>query len=315
MEDDFDIKELFRIIWESKKLIFVVSMLFALVSMVISLSYPNIYSTNALLIPSDNQKSSTSSSGLGTLSTLSSFAGLNLQGQGVDTTTEGIAVLKSYKFISDFLKRHKVLVPLLAAQEWDSKSGNLILDNSIYDRESEEWVNGNPSMQEAYSLFLTKHLSVVKDFDNGLITVGVKHISPFLAKQWTDLLIEDLNTYFMRREVREAQKSIDFIENQLNNTEVTLALKNLLYILIQEQTKIIVLANGREEYLFRTLDPAFVPNKKSGPMRSIYVILSFFIGMMSTLVVIFIAYYNNASLALSMKFPWVTSKSNNISNS
>ena len=53
-------------------------------------------------------------------------------------------------------------------------------------------------------------------------------------------------------------------------------LRNLFYDLIQSQTETMMLANVREEYVFKTIDPATVPEFKSEPKRAFICILGHF---------------------------------------
>jgi pantothenate kinase len=73
-------------------------------------------------------------------------------------------------------------------------------------------------------------------------------------------------------DIQEASKSIEFLNDQASKTVVT-DLQAVLYELIQSQTETMMLAQVRDEYVFKTIDAAFVPEKKSGPQRAIICIL------------------------------------------
>ena len=75
----------------------------------------------------------------------------------------------------------------------------------------------------------------------------------------------------------EAQQSIDYLTDQLENTQVV-ALEQVFYALIEEQMKTIMLANSRAEYLFKTIDPAIAPERKSRPWRTLICILGTLLG-------------------------------------
>ena len=71
---------------------------------------------------------------------LASLAGINIGSGAADKTAIGLEILKSRKFISEFIERHDVLVPLMAARGWDSETYNLKIDPDDYDAASETWV-------------------------------------------------------------------------------------------------------------------------------------------------------------------------------
>ncbi len=57
----------------------------------------------------------------------------------------------------------------------------------------------------------------------------------------------------------------DFVSNDVKAT---------LFSLVEEQMKTKMLANVRSEYVFKTIDPPYQPEVKSGPFRSIIVLLT-----------------------------------------
>jgi LPS O-antigen subunit length determinant protein (WzzB/FepE family) len=54
----------------------------------------------------------------------------------------------------------------------------------------------------------------------------------------------------------------------------------MLFSLIEEQTKTLMLANVRDEYVFSTVDPAVVPELKDKPKRSLIVAVAIVLGGM-----------------------------------
>ena len=56
-------------------------------------------------------------------------------------------------------------------------------------------------------------------------------------------------------------------------------MQNLLYGLIEEQTKSVMWANVREEYAFEVIDPAIIPEERDSPRRTLIVLLATFFGI------------------------------------
>jgi uncharacterized protein involved in exopolysaccharide biosynthesis len=225
---------------------------------------------------------------------LAGLAGINLGSGSPDKVVLGLEILKSRKFITEFVQRHDILVPLMATKGWDRATGQLIVNSDVYDVAAQKWIRkvrppkkATPSMQEAYDRF-KESLIVNHDVATGTVTIAVDHYSPEIASQWVQWLIEDINATTMRQEVTEAEQAINYLNEQIAATSLT-GLQNVLFRLIEEQTKTVMLANVTDEYLLKTLDPPVVPERKNRPNRAMIVIfctmLGAFLGSLYVLIV------------------------------
>ena len=126
-----------------------------------------------------------------------------------------------------------------------------------------------------------------------MIIIAVEHFSPFIAQQWVNWLIEDINLTMKKRDVIEATKSTEFLMAQIEKTNVA-DIRVVLYKLVEEQAKTIMFANVRDEYVFKTIDPALVPEEKLKPKRALIVIVStFFAGVIGVFIVLIRFYISN----------------------
>jgi len=282
-DDEIDLRELFRVLWAGKWLISGITFVAAVISLVVALMLPNIYRAEALLAPNQNE----GAGGLGALAAqyggLASLAGIDLGAAKTDKTALGLEVLRSRKFISDFVRRHDLLVPLVAARGWDAVTGELEIDPQAYDVAGKKWVRTVgppkqviPSDQEAFEI-LSSIFSVSQDKKSGFVTVAVEHYSPTVAKQWVDWLVEDINSAIMSQDVAEAEQAIEYLNKQIASTSLA-ELQNVFFRLIEEQTKTVMLAKISNEYLLKTLDPAVVPEKKDKPKRALIAVLGTLLG-------------------------------------
>lgn len=55
-------------------------------------------------------------------------------------------------------------------------------------------------------------------------------------------------------------------------------MQSTFYKLIEEQTKSLMLAEVQEEFVFKVIDPAVVPELKDGPQRMLICMLSTLVG-------------------------------------
>jgi len=224
------------------------------------------------------------------------MAGISLPGGGADKTALGLEVMQSRAFIEHFIDQHELLVPLMAATGWNVQTGELLIDADAYDAANETWVRepdpprqSKPSAQEAYEEF-RKVLAVSKDKETGFVNLSVEHFSPIVAQQWVTWMVQDLNNVMREQEVSEAERAITYLKGQVANTSLT-DLQAMFFELIQSQTETIMLAKVREEYLFKTIDPAIVPEEKYGPKRALICVLGTLLGGMLAVLLVLIRHY------------------------
>ena len=65
----------------------------------------------------------------------------------------------------------------------------------------------------------------------------------------------------------------------------------MFFELIQSQTETVMLAEVRPEYVFKTIDPAVIPEEKSKPSRALICVLGTLLGGMLGVVVVLIRHY------------------------
>ncbi len=282
-------------LWAGKQWIAAVTGAAAVLSVIIALLMTNIYRSEALLMP-------TSSDGVSSLAAkfggLASLAGVSLGGGsgGADKTALGLEVIKSRQFLQTFIEKRDILVPLMAAEGWNASSDTLKINDDQYDVEAQKWVRDvdppktpEPTLQEAHEAFLTM-LSVSQDKESGFVSLAVEHVSPTVAQQWVTWLIEDVNDAIRSQDVIQAERSIEYLKKQIELTSVA-ELQAGFFELIQEQTKTIMLANASPEYVFRTVDPAVVPEKKLKPKRALICVLGTMLGGMLGVLIVLVRHY------------------------
>lgn len=284
-DDEIDLGQLWAVLWAGKWWIIGISLLAAILAVAICLQMPNVYRAKVVVAPSEEAQGGGIGAMAGQLGGLASLAGINLGAGKVDKAAYAQEVLKSRAFIVDFIHRHKLLVPLMAAEGWDLKTDQLLIDDELYDVTSASWVREVkppktviPSDWEAFEEF-QKIFTVEQDKLSGMVTITVDHYSPTIAAQWASLLVADINNVMRERDVSEAQRSIEFLKEHLQKTSVA-EVQNIFYQLIEQQAKTIMLAEVRPEYVFKTVDPAVAPEKKEKPKRALIVVLATMLGGM-----------------------------------
>jgi uncharacterized protein involved in exopolysaccharide biosynthesis len=299
--DAIDLRAILVALWSGKWLIGSLTFAFAVIAVIVTLLLPNTYRAYALLAPNDREDATGLASLAAQYGGLASLAGLELTDTSADKTNIGLEVLKSRRFISEFIERHEALVPLMAVERWDFDTRQLVVDDKIYDASQKQWTRKvrpprqvKPSLQEAYEEFV-ELLTVTRDKNTGIIRLSIEHQSPDVAKDWVLWLVEDLNQTIMQQDVVEAEQAIAYLNEQIEKTSLA-GLKDVFFSLIEEQTKTVMLAQVSDEYLFKTIDPPVAPEEKASPKRLLIVSLASIVGFfLSILIVLIIASFQRGT--------------------
>lgn len=293
--DEIDLRELFTAIWKGKLLIVLVTCVFVVASVMYALSLPNIYQSEVLLAQVSEESSLKVPGQLGGLAAL---AGVSLGGNGGDKTSLALEIIKSREFLGRFIENNNLLVPVMASKDWNQSDNSLVINPSMYDVANKQWVReakqpyqSKPSLLEAHEELL-KLLTVTQDKESGMIKISIEHVSPYIAQQWVSLLVNAINDDMRQRDLAEAQNSISYLTKQLEATNIA-DIRAMLFSLIEEQTKTVMLANVREEYVFKTVDPAVVAEKKAKPARALIVILAAMLGAILSVLIVLVRYFSN----------------------
>lgn len=288
-----ELKDFITAVLQGKWLIVVIASFLTVAAVFYAISLPNIYRADVLVSPAQEDSSLKMPGQLGGLAAL---AGVNLGGSGGnDKITVAVELLKSRAFIGSYIQRNDILVSLMAAKNWDKSNQRLIIDESLFDLNDNEWKENSiyrfgskPTDFEAYEQFL-KILSVSEDKTTGMYRISIEHMSPVLAKKWLELLIKDINRTMRDNALAEAELSITYLKKQIENTQLA-EMQSMLYSLIEEQMKIILLANVRDEYVFKIIDPAVIPEEKAKPKRFLIVLSAFIFGLFVSMFIVFVRY-------------------------
>ncbi|QWL58524.1 lipopolysaccharide biosynthesis protein [Aeromonas jandaei] len=285
-EDEIDLRELFAALWRGKWQIVASTLVGAGIAVIFALSRPNIYRSEALLAPSTEQQGGGLAAMAAQFGGLASLAGVNLSGGGgPDKTAIAVEIGKSRQFLSHFIRRHQLEVPLMAVTKADKVTGEWVIDEDVYDIASKKWVREVPPGQsvEPTDWELIKAFrgitSISHDAKSGLVTVAVEYYSSESAKQWVDWLVTDLNEAMKLRDQADATRNIAYLKAQLEKTPVA-DMQKVFYQLIEDQTKTLMLTEVNQEYVFKTLDPAVVAEEKAKPKRALIAVLGTLLGGM-----------------------------------
>lgn len=267
-DDTIKVMDVLRFLFDYKWIISGVTLLGTGLSIAIAFNATPVYRAEVLMVTANEEQAKGGLSSLaGQFGGLANLAGLDLGGTS-GTKSEAIATLKSRIFTEKFIKDENLL-PLLFAEKWDSANNRWLTNDPM----------SVPSMWEAYKRFNgIRSVSEDKDKKTGLLTLAVEWKDPELAAQWANLLVSRINEILRKNAIDQAQKSMDYLKRELEKTSVV-ELQQGIYRLIEGQVNKIMLANVREDYAFKVVDPAVIPREKSKPRRFLIVVLGLAVGV------------------------------------
>ena len=294
-DDEIDLRELFYVLLEGKWIIVSLTALVSIIGVIYSLLLPNIYESKALLVPVN--PSSSISGALGSYSNLAGIAGISLPSGGDEgNSAKAIQKISSLSFFENNILPNIHLPDLMAVKSWNSKTNIVVFDESIYDTNSNTWIRDYsypqqqiPSSQESYAVF-KQHLSLNDDKKSGFITLSIKHQSPFVAKQWVELVVNEVNAFYRQKDKSESEKAVSYLNQQISMTGLS-EIKQVLAQLLQEETKKLTLIEANQYYVFDYIDPPAVMEKKSEPKRALICILITLLGGMLSILLVLIRHY------------------------
>ncbi|WP_462159465.1 Wzz/FepE/Etk N-terminal domain-containing protein [Pseudoalteromonas sp. GB56] len=264
--------------------ILIASMAGVAISIVIALHTPNKYTSSVVVIPSEESQGGGIAALAGQFGGLASMAGIDLNSSGQTKLTMAMESLLSRSFLSGVIEKHNWKPLIMAVDSWDYERDLITYDITIYDDQAKKWVRDvqpplqiEPSLQEVYETFVRDNFSVGKNSENGVVTITVKHFSPYVARMMAETLLFEINEFIRKSEVEEATRSISFLKEKINDVALK-QMRSVFYSLIEQQMQTVMLAEVRKEYFFKTLDPAIAPELPSTPNRPLIVVLGAFLG-------------------------------------
>jgi uncharacterized protein involved in exopolysaccharide biosynthesis len=261
LSDEVAIIDLFRVVRDSYKSIASFTVIFSLLAIAYAFVLPPVYKVNLSMIPTEKQSTSSPMDSLSGLGGLASFAGLNMP-QSYDGVDTSLAIMQSRVFLEEFLVNNNILQELYP-DDWDISS--------------QAWIDKSPEMWSAVNSF-RGILEVKQDINSGVIDVFIEWEDPIKGSLWLNTLIKEINLHLQSEVINDGNSNLNYLQEQLIGTKLA-SIENIIYGLIGEQTKEIMLAKVNQEYGFKVLDPAVVPLERISPRRKVITILGTIVGL------------------------------------
>lgn len=255
---EISLAELWSVLKTSRARIALITVGSIVIAVAVAFLLPPIYRAEVLLAPVSDDQSGAAAGLTSQLGGIASLAGISLGGSG-GGKDEFIAILQS-RVLSDFFVRENNLLPILFEDDWDAAAG--------------KWKSSDPAdvptLWDAFKLMEKKVRQIAVDKKTGLVTLSIEWKDPELAAHWTEGLVKRTNAYLRQQAVQHAERNLAYLQDQARKT-TSVELQQAIYRLMETEVKKAMLANVNEEYAFKVLDPAVVPEEKVRPKRLIII--------------------------------------------
>lgn len=276
MNDEIDLGSALRLLWRRRWWIVAAAALGSLSALGLSLVMSPVYRASVVMVPVDDAGANGAlGSAVGQLGGLASLVGLNVGGGG-SRTPEALAVLRSRQFLESFFAEEHLL-PILFSKRWNAKTNSWAVTGDRV-----------PTAGDAYRFFVKQALKVSDDKKTSLVTLSIDWGNPDQAADWANKLTSRLNGEMRLRAQRQADASVGFLKKELDAT-LDIGTREAVNRLMEAEIKRRMLANTRQEYAFRVVERAFVPEPKDkvSPQKLLMVVMGLVLALFLTVVGIF----------------------------
>lgn len=244
-DDTIDVIALCRLLWAHKLLIGAVTVLFGAAATILALTATHIYRADTVVAPALESNLGGASAALGgRLGGLASLAGIDL-GRSGPGAQHAQAVLQSRRLVEEFIRRNDLVAELVPP-------------------------GPDQTLWRAVQIFRDNVLTMNRDEVDGTTSITIEWKDPAVAAAWANGLVALANELIRAQALADAQRNIDYLRKQAEATNVV-EMQRVMYELIQNETKTLMLANARADYAFTVVDPAVVPEARDRPKRRLMV--------------------------------------------
>jgi uncharacterized protein involved in exopolysaccharide biosynthesis len=246
-DDELDLRELLLRLWRGRTWIVGSAVVCIGIAAIIAFTTVPVYRAKTVLTPAGDRDnlSRSLSSALGSLGGLASLAGVEVGGADA-AVEEALAVLTSREFTEKFIVENN-LMPELYPGKWNAAT--------------KAWKDPAdvPPLARGYKTFDEEVRYVERDKKTGLVVLQIDWRDREKASEWANALVRKLNSEMRVRAISQSDASIGFLKNELANTTV-LEIREAINRLLEGQIRQRMLANVTQEYSFRVVDRALVPD-------------------------------------------------------
>ncbi|HBE44353.1 MAG TPA: hypothetical protein DDW17_02575 [Deltaproteobacteria bacterium] len=248
--DEINLLDYVRVILKHKRLILWITVIAVVLTAFISLIVTPIYEAKAVILPI--------AQGVGTSATSAIASQFGISAPEQSNTSEVVGLLKSNILRERVLKRYNLL-PVLFEEK------------SLKDKTEDEkiWM-GLRYLEEALKINFNQK--------EGTVSISMEFEDPKIAADIVNYILKELNDYMSSEIRRVAETNRRYLESQIDKTADPF-IKTNIYSLIAKQIETSAMAEAKENFAFKVIDPPKAPDKRSKPKRKLMVVVSFVVSL------------------------------------
>ena len=258
--EEIDLGDLLRRLWSRSRVIALCTFISAASALTYALMATPIFRAEAVLSLREDERGGSLLGAAGQLGGLADLAGLTIPGS--KDKSVAVATLRSRALIEQFIGDNQLVDVLFEPGE----GGGLMGDG----RKLTVW--------DAHRKFMLSVYKISEDKKTGLITVAVEWKDPERATKWVTEIVARADARLRSVAIDESEKNLAYLEAQAKATNV-IEIRQSLFRLAETEIKKLMMARGAGEYVFKTIDPARVPERKIKPKRGMIAVAGTFAGL------------------------------------
>ena len=250
--DEINLLDYIRTILKRKRLVIGIVIVGVVGTALVSLIMTKVYESKAVIIPAGVLAKDQGAA--------SSFLAMQfgLAPPTSPASAEILNLLKSNIIKEKVLTKHNLLPLFFSETERKKAKENEIIWRGIRRLQGMTTINFTPK-------------------DN-VIELTVRYRTPEMAEAITNYYLTELNEHMSGEAKRVAQRNKTYLEAQIDGTPDPF-IRAKIYALIAQQIETSTMAEVKENFAFKTVDPPRVPDQRVSPKRTLMVIVAFVISL------------------------------------
>jgi len=260
--DEINLLDYFNVLKKRKNLILIIIAVSVGITIIYSLLATKIYKARAVIMPSTQRNEQSNMSVIAMQFGISTPSTSNI--------SEIVSLLSSNILMEKVIKRYNLL-PVF----FDNKESNEVLyPDKIWD--------GIRFLKDIYKVKYNQKDSTIE--------LSAEFKDPVIAANILNYILTELTDYMSSEAKRVAETNKKYLESQLDKTSDPF-IKTKIYNLIAQQIEQAMMAEVRENFAFKVIDPPKAPDKRTKPKRMLMIMMSFVTSLFIGLVAAFFKEY------------------------
>lgn len=287
--DEIYLIDYLHAIWKRKLLIIITVAASVLATAVYSLFMKDVYQAKAVISPITDKPG-----GEGLAAMAQQFGGIAGIGLPTSASTSEIMNLLNSNVLRERVARKYRLLPVLFPEQWDEEKkawkkaeGGLSLNLSSEAMKRAKGAQAGassdgPSMWDAIRM-LEGVMSAKNNPASNTITLSAEFPDPELASALVNYFLVELVEHMSEESKKMAGANARYLENLLKTTADPI-IRQKVYNLLTQQIEISMMAEMKENFAFKVIDPSRPPDVRIRPKKKHIVFLSLVISMFASVI-------------------------------